>query len=193
MLVLSWNCQGVGRPLTVCNLRELCRVHRPDVVFLMETKNKQNKLESIRRSTCFNGHFYVDPVGRSGGLALWWRDNLAMQVLSGCKNMILVNGSCLSLSFNYKACFIYGPHSREERSMLWRKLTRHSLASVGPFMVIGDFNIIGDISDKQGGSCNISKRVEEFQEFINASNLFDVPFNGLNYTWYNNRAGDANI
>ncbi|GKA89232.1 reverse transcriptase, partial [Tanacetum coccineum] len=28
---------------------------------------------------------------------------------------------------------------------------------------------------------------------INASNLFDVPFKGLNYTWDSNRAGDSNI
>ena len=71
MLVLSWNYQGVGRSLTVSNLRELCRVHRPDIVFLMETKNREEKLESIRRSTYFNGHFYVNRVGSSGGLALW--------------------------------------------------------------------------------------------------------------------------
>ncbi|PWA82942.1 hypothetical protein CTI12_AA174550 [Artemisia annua] len=64
---------GIGQSLTVSNLRELCRVHRPDIVFLMETKNKEKKLESIRRSTYFDGHFYVNPVGFSGGLALWWR------------------------------------------------------------------------------------------------------------------------
>lgn len=83
MLMLSWNCQGVGRPLTITNLPELCRVHRPDVVYLMETKNKEKKLESIRQTTSFDRYFYVNPAGRSGGLALWWRDFHSVHVLNG--------------------------------------------------------------------------------------------------------------
>lgn len=83
MLMLSWNCQGVGRPLTVSHLRELCRAHHPEVVFLMETKNKEKRMESIRRSLHFSGDFYIHPAGLSGGLALWWKDNINIHIISG--------------------------------------------------------------------------------------------------------------
>nr|GEV85020.1 reverse transcriptase [Tanacetum cinerariifolium] len=135
MLVLSWNYQGVGRSLTVLNLRELCRVHCPDIVFLMVTKNKEAKLESIRRTTSFDGRFYVNPVGRSGGLALWWQNSFSVIVSDSSKNMIAV----------------------------------------------------------EGGSSNISARIEEFQEFMYSAELFEIPSKGLAYTWDNKRIDGANV
>ncbi|PWA85745.1 Myc-type, basic helix-loop-helix (bHLH) domain-containing protein [Artemisia annua] len=119
--MLSWNCQGVGRPLTVSHLRELCQTHRAEVVFLMETKNKERRMESIRRSLHFSGYYYIHPAGLSG---------------------------------------IY---------------------------------LIGDLSDKQGSSTNISHQIEEFQDFISASMLFDIPFKGLSNMWDNNRKDGASI
>ncbi|GJT25269.1 reverse transcriptase [Tanacetum coccineum] len=152
MLVLSGNCQGVGRPLTVLNLRELCRVHRSDVVFLMEMKNKERYLESLRCSLPFTGFFYVNPIGRSGGLALWWKDNITLNIANGNKNIILVDGICLAPSVSWRACFIYGPHDRRDRKLLWQKISHLALSATYPFFVIG-----------------------------------------LNYTWDNNRAENANI
>lgn len=54
----------------------------------METKNSQEKLEKIRSRIGFSHSFYVDPIGISGGLALWWDDVLEIVVHSSCKNII---------------------------------------------------------------------------------------------------------
>lgn len=80
MLILSWNCQGMARPLTVQILRGLCITHRPSIVFLMETKNKSGKLDRVRRRLQFSHKCYVDPEGLSGGLALWWTDEVDIEV-----------------------------------------------------------------------------------------------------------------
>ncbi|GJZ34868.1 reverse transcriptase [Tanacetum coccineum] len=193
MLVLSWNCQGVGRPLKVLNLQELCRAHRPNVVFLMETKNKERYLESLRHSLPFTGFFYVDLIGRLGGLALWWKDSITLNISNGNKNIILVDGICLAPFVSWRACFIYGPHDRRDRKLLWQKISHFVLSATCPFFVIGNFNLIGDVADKHGGSSNTSSRIEEFQSLLSASELFELPFKGLNYTWDNNRAENANI
>ncbi|GJX60935.1 reverse transcriptase [Tanacetum coccineum] len=47
----------------------------------METQNSEKKLESIRRSIYFDGHFYVNLVRSSGGLALWWRTSYFVLVI----------------------------------------------------------------------------------------------------------------
>ena len=47
---------------------------KPDILFLMETKCRKEKLESIRVRLGFFGMFVVEPVGRSGGLVLFWKD-----------------------------------------------------------------------------------------------------------------------
>lgn len=41
MRILRWNCQGLGTPLTFQELRALVALERPNVVFLMKTKNKE--------------------------------------------------------------------------------------------------------------------------------------------------------
>jgi hypothetical protein len=44
------------------------------MVFLMETKLRQNKMEVIKLKAGFDNVFTVDCVGRSGGLALLWKN-----------------------------------------------------------------------------------------------------------------------
>lgn len=58
------------------------------MVFLMETKNKKEKLEKIRKRLNFSGYVYVNPRGISGGLALWWNKEVDVSVLSSDKNLI---------------------------------------------------------------------------------------------------------
>ncbi|KAL7175920.1 hypothetical protein ACSBR2_029486 [Camellia fascicularis] len=71
---------GLGRPLTVQILRGLISTHRPKVVFLMKTKNKAGYLDRLRRRFHFPHKCYVDPLGISGGLALWWADDIHLDV-----------------------------------------------------------------------------------------------------------------
>nr|GEY61135.1 reverse transcriptase [Tanacetum cinerariifolium] len=96
-----------------------------------------------------SSYYYVDPIGRSGGLALWRKNSLSFDVVNGDKNLILVNGSCTIPSTSAK--------------------------------------------DKQGGSLYTSRSVDEFQAFLNASELFEIPYKRLSYTWDNKRDVGASI
>jgi exonuclease III len=48
---------------------------RPDMVFLMETKQKTARMESLKFKLGYDCVFVVDCVGRSGGLALFWKED----------------------------------------------------------------------------------------------------------------------
>lgn len=37
MIVLSWNCRGLGNLSAIPSLKDLTRSHKPDVIFLCET------------------------------------------------------------------------------------------------------------------------------------------------------------
>ncbi|OMO99000.1 reverse transcriptase [Corchorus capsularis] len=67
MIGVSWNCRGLGNPRAVRALRALIRKERPNVLFLMETKLPEHKLDSIRRRCGFIACFGVGAIGRSGG------------------------------------------------------------------------------------------------------------------------------
>ncbi|CAN0847085.1 hypothetical protein LINGRAHAP2_LOCUS4785 [Linum grandiflorum] len=71
MIILSWNCRVVS--LAQFLPWGLVKVHRPDVVFLIETLVDKTKLEEIRVKLKFDGCFFVDVWGRSGGLGFLWR------------------------------------------------------------------------------------------------------------------------
>lgn len=66
----------------------MVRQERPSFIFLCETMDNKGKMKSVRRSLGFDGLFVVDPQGRSGGLALIWRDKDQVHLRSSSRNHI---------------------------------------------------------------------------------------------------------
>jgi hypothetical protein len=58
----------------------MVREKKPLMVFLMETKLRSAKVELFRVQMGFGGVFVVDSVGRSGGLALFWREEVDVTI-----------------------------------------------------------------------------------------------------------------
>lgn len=85
MNILSWNCQGLGTPLTVRELRALMAQFRPSLVFLMETKNKIEFVQRVKRRLHFQSCLVVDPVGTAGGLAIMWDDRITLKLIQWLK------------------------------------------------------------------------------------------------------------
>ncbi|KAL0310472.1 UNVERIFIED_CONTAM: putative mitochondrial protein [Sesamum calycinum] len=79
MILLSWNCQGLGTPCTVHTLGELLHSHHPSLVFLTETKCKKSRIDGIKRRSGLFG-CCVESQGRSGGLALLWDKSTTVQL-----------------------------------------------------------------------------------------------------------------
>jgi exonuclease III len=80
MKILSWNYRGLENPRTVRDLCLMVKEKRPEVVFLIETKCRSAKMEQIRVRIGFEGLFVVDLIGKSGGLALLWRESNTLEI-----------------------------------------------------------------------------------------------------------------
>ncbi|GKV33767.1 hypothetical protein SLEP1_g42227 [Rubroshorea leprosula] len=93
---------------------------------------------------------FPDPQGYSGGLALWWTDEVHISIFSSDKNM--VDGNCSDANYNvtWHFSFIYGEPNTQLRRTIWSRVmnVRHPLEI--PWLVMGDLNLVGDNYDKKG-------------------------------------------
>lgn len=115
MLVDAWNCQGVGQPPTIRRLKEFLASCRPSTVFFMETKNKANKLELIRKSIESYAHrCYINPTCISGGLVLWWKEEVDIQIIKGSPNIIHTKCKSQIVDSDWLALFVYADYEANE-------------------------------------------------------------------------------
>ncbi|XP_058784794.1 uncharacterized protein LOC131659630 [Vicia villosa] len=137
MKILSWNCRGLSNPRAIPNLRQLAQKHRPDVLFLSETLSKKQKLESIRVMLQFDSCLSVDVVGRSGGLAVLWRDSANCRIVNFSRNYvnILVEDEMKGV---WRLTFYYGYPERNRRRDAWSMLRELRDLSHEPWCVIAE-------------------------------------------------------
>ena len=81
MSAISWNVRGLGNP-TVKALQKVVLEKDPTLVFLMETKFKVSEMDGIKRKIERQEGLVVPSVNRGGGLALLWKRQVKVDVLS---------------------------------------------------------------------------------------------------------------
>ncbi|CAN0907190.1 Transposon TX1 uncharacterized 149 kDa protein [Linum grandiflorum] len=189
MNILSWNCRGAGRPLTNGHLRDLHRLVRPAVTFLMETKNTNQTMETKRLSLNFPHAFYVDPVGTAGGLALWWKEEATINIISYASNFVHVE---CNLGTPFHCTFVHAPNNPTERRVFWEAISALHRQNV-PWVIMGDFNAIAFTYEKLGGTETSARDLEPFRNLIADNHLLDLGFQGSPYTWTNCQEGHNRI
>uniref|UniRef100_A0A2N9G7V8 Reverse transcriptase domain-containing protein n=1 Tax=Fagus sylvatica TaxID=28930 RepID=A0A2N9G7V8_FAGSY len=88
MRLMSWNCRGIGRAPTARTLKTLVRGECPDVLFLAKTKVKSPRIENLKAGMGFSNCFSVDSINKAGGLAIFWKQGVEMEVVFSNHNVI---------------------------------------------------------------------------------------------------------
>ncbi|TYH19510.1 hypothetical protein ES288_A05G357600v1 [Gossypium darwinii] len=153
MKILCWNCRGVGNLATVREFRQLLVANVPDIVFLCETKINSNRFQRIRSICRMEGCLAVDSAGKSGGLALLWRDGLDVLV-QNYSNFHIDSLVRLENEDVLRFTGFYGQTASRSRQQAWDILRRvHHKVNEG-WIVGGDFKAILNLSEKEGGVTN---------------------------------------
>jgi hypothetical protein len=129
MNMLNWNCRGLGNPGTVRDLHQMVKEKHPNFVFLIETLCSKKRLEYIRVKLGFTGLFVVDPVGKSGGLALLWKDERTLEIYNYSRRHINATIQKGDGSAYWKFTGFYGHPvcaRRQESWALLKHLKSHS-------------------------------------------------------------------
>ena len=85
MSLLAWNCRGLGSAPVVRSLTDVVKFLDPVLVFLSETKASLNRIKGIQRKLNFTQGITVPSDGRSGGLAMLWKEGADVRFKS-CLN-----------------------------------------------------------------------------------------------------------
>uniref|UniRef100_A0A803NZS4 Reverse transcriptase n=1 Tax=Cannabis sativa TaxID=3483 RepID=A0A803NZS4_CANSA len=192
MSIFSWNCHGLGNPWAIQFLKDLVIQKQPKVVFLCETLSRTEVLERVRVSLGFGGVFSVDARGKSGGVALLWRDSDDIKVLGYGMNYIDAevtkkDGNCWRLTG------LYGEPNRSLRQNTWDQIRTLMALYALPWCIIGDLNNVISQSDKRGGNLYPTWLIDGFGNMLEECNLIDMDLCGYPYTWEKGRAKLINL
>jgi ribonuclease HI len=187
MKILSWNCRGLSRASAIRSLRGKIRTHSPDVLFLSETKLQPSHASVILNSLGFFMMSHAPPSGSKGGLLLAWRHGVDLACVSSSVNTI--TAWCYSDPPNnpWLLTCIYGPPVQKDKSLFWDSLLDDYKDYCGPWMCIGDFNMIISQSEKYGGRPFACSSNDAFHSFLDSFGMIDLGFSGNPYTWSNKR------
>lgn len=175
----------MGSDLTVRRLREFRTKNSPDIMFLMETKQKDEEVYKMYKGTDFKNHYTVPPEGLSGGLALSWKDSVQLEVLYSSANVIDTK-----IVFNKKSfhvSYIYGAPSKQDRPRFWEVMADIGVQRTTPWLLTGDFNDLLDNSEKVAGPLRWGGSFLSFRNFVSQNGLWDLQFSGNSLSWRGTR------
>ncbi|CAN6725654.1 unnamed protein product [Malus baccata var. baccata] len=183
MSYIFWNCRGLGSDTVVRALHGLIRKYRPSMVFLSETKMKDHRIDGVRRIMGFKKGFNVPPVGRSGGLSIWWGEELEVNIQQSSKHVIDAWVRLVDDASWTRVTGVYGTAYREEKASFWEWMNHQFSPSSIPWLCGGDFNEFLWESEKSGGSQVLYNRPQYLATFLNTAELSDLHFHGSPFTW----------
>ncbi|KAL5569019.1 hypothetical protein UlMin_025594 [Ulmus minor] len=128
MIILAWNCKGLGQPFAIRELKALVRDSSPDILIMMEAKISNVVMKARLQRLRFDKSVYVPPVSLSSGPCVAWRNEVDLETVSVSKNLI----SCLIFSDPFFTPWmlsaVYGLVRSAEKIIFWNEL--HKVDSV---------------------------------------------------------------
>jgi hypothetical protein len=155
-------------------------------MFLCETLVHANKIVEIRIKLGFDEAFAVDRIGRSGELAIMWKNKVKCKIINYSQNFINAEISSDSWS-SWRFTGFYGYPEHDRRRDSWDLLRSLSQDTSLPWCVMGDFNDMLSAEDKRGGTTQPNWLIRGFREAVQDSRLVDLPMEGYQFTWTKGR------
>ncbi|KAF8087814.1 hypothetical protein N665_0566s0021 [Sinapis alba] len=187
MSLMCWNCQGQGRSqdLTINKLMEVRKKYFPELFFLMETMHSRNVLVDIQVWLGYDRVYTVNPIGKSGGLAVFWKQSVNIEVISLDKNLIDLGVQIGENKF-FVSC-IYGDPNESKRHIVWERVSRIGIIRKNPWCMIGDFNSICSNDEKIGGPNRCDSTFVDFNNMFKFCEMNQLVSQGNPFTWSGKR------
>lgn len=184
--ILSWNVRGLNSRARRDDVRLVVDDCCASVVCLQETKldvvTDSIILEML--GTRFMDYAFLPASETRGGILVAARRDLV--------SLVDVHLGCFSITVKVQGAntwwltSVYGPQDDREKVLFMEELLAIREACVGPWAVLGDFNLILDTTDKSNDRIN-RRNLRLFRQTVDLLELQDIHLHGRIYTWSNER------
>jgi endonuclease/exonuclease/phosphatase family metal-dependent hydrolase len=150
-------------------------------------------MRRLRHRLGLKGFVGVSSNGQSGGLALFWHDQIMVEVKDLNERYIDVYVRDSPSAPQWHLTCVYGEPRVEDRHRMWDMIRNIRASSSLPWLVMGDFNEA--LWQEEHMSCTPRpvNQMDAFREVLYDCDLTDLGFAGVPYTYDNKRAGRANM
>jgi hypothetical protein len=193
MNCLSLNCRGAGNKPTVREIVGLVRSTKANMVFLCETRQKAEKMRRLRGRLGLKGFTCLDSEGRSGGLAMFWSENLHVEVQEVTTRYIDMFLRLSPQQPLWHLTCVYGEPRVENQHNMWSQLQKLKVQNSLPRCVLGDFNAALWSFEHLSVKPRAERQMVAFRDTLEICELVDLGFSGPAYTYDNRRHGSANV
>jgi hypothetical protein len=158
---------------------------RPNFLFLIETISSKRCMESLRVRFGFQDLFVVEPIGRSGGLALFWQVAEELEIQNYSRRHINAIVRSVDNDVPWKLMGFYGHPDPSKRMESWSLLSLLKNFAPIPWLCASDFNEITHQAEKPGACCRQESKMEDFRNALDNCHLGGLGFIGPHFTWSN--------
>ncbi|KAK9988296.1 hypothetical protein SO802_028535 [Lithocarpus litseifolius] len=146
-------------------------------------------MKRIQNDLHYHSMLVVSSEGRSGGLAMLWKDETNLHIQTYSPNHI---DAFIFDNRNspWRLTGFYGRPEEHRRNETWRLLRHLSSRFSVPWLCVGDYNEILVLKEKQGCIPKPLHLMLDFREALSNCLLINLGFQGNIYTWSNGRESD---
>lgn len=194
MKIASWNIRGCNKPLKQQELKRFLLQNKIDVLGVLESRIKrgnflkfQKKFRALKVVSNHSSHY-------NGRILVMWNTN-AVEVTIVEESPQSLN--CLIKSYNSgfqcNWTFVYAFNTKEMRRSLWLDLQQKATFVNGPWLLVGDFNVVLNVSERISFADPPYADIDEFVNCVQGAQIHDIPGTEGLYTWCNKQEGDSRI
>ncbi|KAI8007413.1 hypothetical protein LOK49_LG07G02848 [Camellia lanceoleosa] len=152
--ILLWNCRGTDNNKFKCNLVEIIKTHKPEILTLLETKVPFSKISDFFNRLGFTASSTVDSVGRVGCIWIVW-DTTQVHVRASTISPQVIH--VIVHKEDYEEWVLAAVHAGPNpilRDQLWKDLEDIAGNMQQPWLVAEEFNDFAHQRERRSFSTN---------------------------------------
>ncbi|XP_074300467.1 uncharacterized protein LOC141631738 [Silene latifolia] len=189
-----WNVRGINKWNKQGDIRRFLHINKIGLFGLVETrvkiKNKARIQDGFGRPWQIIDNSEIKDSGRIW--LLWDSSQILVQCIKKELQVIHAQVTNLVTGFVWTCSLVYGCNADSDRATLWESLINMKSNTIGPWLVMGDFNNVL-FMDERIGSQVTDAEVKGFQNCVDVCGLYDLVSTGAYFTWNNKQKGDARV